>query len=264
MYIHFTFGQLAKAGEVNKQFSGFAEKIITPKRLKVSVCQEFIPIPNESSGNKVQLDITKGVIEEVAFKLNTEHTTSLPTVFYLPEDVPMICFIKCPFKKLKNHSHKDEYGKLGIVFTEDFYKKNKLKRVFYYDENSVKNNHLIKKYQQNDLSVLERQKLSKEITAYRKPKKLTENFLKSAVARINISENGRSLSFYTYDRYPIGYNFTSESEYRIAFDPEVNFLHFKENDVFMIIVPSQEIQEKLIKFLRENWAVIPQIKVYPE
>jgi Putative abortive phage resistance protein AbiGi, antitoxin len=264
MYIHFTFGELAKSGKLEEQFSEITNKIVIPKRLKVSVCQEFIPIPNESSGNIIHFDLTKGTLEKGGFNLTTEHTTSPPSISYLPEDVPMICFIKCSLKKLKNHPHKNEYGKLGIVFTEKFYRKNKLRQVSYYDEESVKKDPLIKKYTQNNLNDHARRNLSKEITTYRKPKTLTENFSKSTVARISASENGSSLNFYTYDRYRIGYDFTIEAEYRIAFEPQVDFLHFEESDVFMIIVPNMAIEEKLVKFLKKNWATIPRIAIFPE
>lgn len=263
MYIHFTFGHLGKSGKLDEQFSEFTKKILTTKHLKVSVCQEFIPIPNESSKNAINFDIIRGSLEQNAFSLSSKHLTSPSLVSYLPVDVPMICFIKCPLKKLKNHPHQNEYGKLGIVFTKKFYKKNNLKPVIYYSEENIKNDPLIKKYIQNGLDEQERQKLSKEITTYRKPKVLNENFPKSAVARITMTENGNSLSIYTYDRYPVGYDFTTETEHRIAFDPGTEFLPFNENDVFMIIVPNTEIEKELNDFFKKNWSLIPCIEVYP-
>lgn len=248
---------------MDEQFSEFTNKILTPKHLKVSVCQEFIPIPNEPSKNAINFDLTKGSLEQNAFSLSSKHLTSPPSLSYLPVDVPMICFINCPLKKLKNHPHQNEYGKLGIAFIKKFYKKNNIKPVIYYSEKSIKNDPLIKRYIQNGLSEQERKNLSKKITAYRKPKILTENFSKSAVARITKTENGNSLSIYTYDRYPIGYDFTTETEHRIAFEPGINFLHFNESDVFMIIVPNTEIGEKLKDFFKKNWTIIPCIEVYP-
>lgn len=263
MYIHFAFAQLGKEGRIKEQCDEFIDKILNQKRLKISKCKEFIPVPDNSNENTITLDLTKGKVEGSSFILDTRNTTEAPGINYLPVDVPMICFIDIPFKKLKNCAHKDEYGKLGITFKNEYYEKHKLKHVIYYDEKMVFKDALIQKWHRENsvLSEDERKRLEKEITLYRKPKKLTENFLKSVVATIS---NSKELSFFTYDRYPLGYDFTLESECRIAFEVDEDYLAFDEDDIFVVIVPNRDIEKLLRDYFKSGWSSVPDIRVFPE
>ena len=266
MYIHFAFGRLGKKELLDEQSDNIIEKILKKKRLKITQCKEFIPIL--PSGSSRQLDLTKAELTDNVLQISTEHTIESPGITYLPEDVRMICFINISFKKLKNSPHSKEYGKFGICFTKEFYKRNNVKKVNYYTEDSVLKDPMIKRFNegQGKLSPIELKLLEKEITIYRKPAKLFENFLKSAtlVASIKNNSNDSSLNFWVYDRYPPEYDFRNENEYRIAFDTDQEYLNFNEEDIFMLIVPNENIYNKINQFLNQNWSKIPEIRIFPE
>jgi hypothetical protein len=266
LYIHFAFGQLAKEGKLDEQLNEFRKKILEKKQLKISECTEFIPRLNNPADGSISIDLTKGTVSNGRVSFNAHNTIKLPSVSYLPQAVPMICFISIPFEKLAASSHSQEYGKLGIVFQEKFYKKHGLKSVIYYDEKSILNDELIMKYRKYNsfMSNEELHLVVTEIITYRKPKTLTENFSKSAAAIITPRGKDTKLSFFTYDRYPIGYDFTTENEHRMAFDKGVDFLPFEEEDVFMIIVPNKESKMKIDQYFHENWKIIPQVEVFPD
>ncbi len=242
MHIHFAYGYLGKHGEIEEQSKRFINEVLETRQLKISICKEFIPIPNKVNGEVIHFDITQGKVESGEFRIDTRHTTSQPSITYLPEDVSMVCFIDIPFNKLSNSLHSREYGKLGIVFQKEFYKKHELKNVVYYDEKSIIKDTLIIEFCKNNqlMSKEEKENLIKEITTYRKPKVLTKNFSLSVVATISHDSNITELSFFTYNRYPIDYDFTNESECRLSFDKGKSFLEFNEKDVFMVIAPTKK------------------------
>jgi hypothetical protein len=67
----------------------------------------------------------------------------------------------------------------------------------------------------------------------------------------------------TYDRYDIGYDFTNERECRAVSFDEQTFLKFDENDIYMVIVPTDSIKDNLLSYFKEYWSTIPKVEVFP-
>lgn len=263
MKIHFAFGGLGKAGMPVEQIDQFINNILTKKQLKYSICEEFIPIPKKSDMGNINLDINKGELNNGHFTVFTDDIIESPKIHYLPVDVSMVCFIEIAYKKLALSLHHQEYGKLGIAFTQEFYDRNDLQRVSYYSEKMILKDPLIKKYEEGQ-GILDPKLLnniSSEITKYKKPKKLYKNFSRSTVAAI---KNGLKLEFYTYSRYPENYNFENENEHRFVTEESKEYLGFCEKDVYQIIVPDEEAKRKVSKYIEYNWAYKPKISVFPE
>jgi hypothetical protein len=187
-------------------------------------------------------------------------------IHYLPEDVSMICFIQIAFHQLRTSNHHSEYGKFGIVLTNKFLKDNFLHPVYYYSEESLYHNPAILKWNYGNksgkLTQSERHLLEEEITSYRKPIRLFSDFEKSITHIINFN-NGKTpkTDCFTYNRYPIGYDFSQENEYRIVIK---ECLSFKETDLFMIIVPDHDSKDIIDNYLNKNWIHKPKVELYPQ
>lgn len=271
MFIHFAFGSLAKENKIEEQTKNVIELILKEKRLKPSECPEFVPayprpgikmIPGDLKveGNKVILgEINLG---EPTQQLGIPHEKEIT---YLPTPVRMLCFIQIAFNQLATSPHSQQYGKFGIVLTNSFLKKKGIKPVDYYTKESVWTNPLIKRwnhYTRNNLYPEEHKELQDEIVRYRKPATLYPSFLKLTTIEINRTPEGLTAKHYTYDRYPKGYDFTKENEYRIAFNEGADYLYFDEGDLFMIITPDLKAKDKIETYLREEWTQQLQVKLF--
>lgn len=270
MFIHFAFGKLGKSGRVEEQTDAVIEHILRDKRLKVYKCKEFIPIfPNRNS-KPIPLKPfrrVEGRIDLVVAAIDGDRLTDIDSIRYLPEDVPMICFIKIAVNQLKYSTHAKEYGKLGIVLTNDFLKAQGIRCVHYYTEESLYTDPLILKWNHDwakgNLSDVEARQLQKEITAYRKPAKLFPSFRQSVTHIIQFGYGEPQTDYFTYNRYAEGYDFAKENEYRIILDEGIDYLYFEEGDMYMIITPDLEAKKAIETFLNQNWREKPKVEVYP-
>lgn len=270
MFIHFAFGNLGKSGEIQEQTNAVIEYILREKRLKITKCKEFIPVFPQKGSKPIPLKPFKrvdGRADLVVAEINGNRLTDVDSIHYLPEDVPMTCFIKINFNQLKNSTHDKEYGKLGIILTSNFLKRNGIKRVQYYTEESLYSDPLILKWNQEQamgkLSDVAARQLQKEITAYRKPAKLFSSFEKSVSHIIHFGSGGPQTDTFTYNRYVVDYDFTKENEYRIVADEGINYIDFEEDDLYMIITPNQEVKSRIEFFLNQNWGKRPKVEIYP-
>ncbi len=272
MFIHFAFGNLGKQEKVKEQTESVVEYILREKRLKVSKCKEFLPAFPKAGAKRIPREMFKVTEEGLAAtfypKEDPNWFNKLPddkTIHYLPVDVPMLCFIKISLNQLKNSTHSNEYGRFGIVLTESFLKANGIRPVYYYTEESLWNDPLIKKWNHATKTLSSRKKaeLKKEIVSFRKPASLFPSFRESVITKITRASNGIKVEYLTYDRYKEGYDFRKENEYRIIFNEDVNYLYFDENDLFMIITPDSEAKHRIEDFFRQNWMQKPQIRIYP-
>jgi len=270
MFIHFAFGNLGKSGRVEEQTDAVIEYILKEKRLKISKCKEFIPIFPDQNSTPIPLKPFKAVegrTDLVVAEIDGNRLADVDSIRYLPEDVPMICFIKTTFNQLKNSMHAREYGKLGMVLTNKFLKAQGIKRVHYYTEESLHTDPLILKWNHDwakgKLSSAEARQLQKEITAYRKPAKLFPSFAKSVTHVIQFGSDKPQTDYFTYNRYPKGYDFTKENEYRIVLAEGIEYLHFEEDDMYMVITPDREAKKAIETFLNQNWREKPKVEVYP-
>jgi hypothetical protein len=270
MFIHFAFGTLGKQDKTEEQTDKVIELILKEKRLKASKCTEFIPVFPDPNSKPIPLKPfrkVEGRNDLVVASIGTDNPPSNNPVHYLPEDVPMISFIKTAFNQLKHSKHSEEYGKYGIVFTKGFLNSNGIRPVRYYTEESLFSDPLILRWEndvkQNKLSANETQMLKREITSYGKPATLFNSFMYSVSHIIHFNRaEGTTTGFFTYDRYPAGYDFRNESEYRIIFD-DIQYLCFNESDLFMVITPDLEGKERVKLFLKQNWSKQPKIEVFP-
>jgi len=271
MFIHFAFGELGRKGEIQEQTERVLKDIISPKRLKISKCQEFIPSFRPQGTKEISFGRIISIIKkndgsaEVVIAVNG--MTDAPLVKYLPIDVSMICFIEIAFDALKNSPHKNYYGKFGIVLSDNFLKSKGIKPVMYYTEANLVQDDLVKTWNRINFTGLGKEglkDLQKEITLYRKPAYLFPNFKRSIQLRI-ICKNGEvAVGYFTYDRYPENYEFRLEQEFRIAFSEGDEYLYFEEKDLFMIIVPNKEAMVFVDEYLSKNWSTKPKIVLFPE
>ena len=153
MLIHFAFGTLGKQGKLEEQTETIIHYILKEKRLKASKCKEFIPALPTSGAKRIPPDMFKATDDGAAATFypqkDPQWLEKLPddtTIHYLPVDVPMISFIKISFNQLKHSTHSNEYGKFGIVLTDSFLKANGIRPIYYYTEESLWNDLLIKKW----------------------------------------------------------------------------------------------------------------------
>ena len=88
-------------------------------------------------------------------------------------------------------------------------------------------------------------------------------FKNSVMAKITVTPTGGTVEYIKYNRYPEGYDFTKEREYRIAFDEGEKYLYFDESDLFMLITPDLKAKERVESFSKKNWSKQPTVKVFP-
>ncbi len=271
MFIHFTFGSLGKQGKTEEQTEQVIGLILKNKRLKVYKCTEFIPEFPEPSSIRIPLDnmrfVSNGSNAQLMDDLDQKKNHELPDndlIYFLQRDVPMICFIKIAFSQLRTSNHWKEYGKFGIVLTDKFLKSRGIRPVKYYTEESLWSDPLIRKwnYELKSLPPDKREDCEKEILMYRKPVKLFPTFKNSVMAKITVAQSEGTVEFIRYNRYPEGYDFTKEYEYRIAFDEGVEYLYFNESDLFIIITPDLKAKDKVESFLKQHWSRQPKVEVF--
>ena len=121
MFIHFAFGSLGKQGKTEEQTKLVVEYILKEKRLLVSKCTEFIPAFPIKGAKKIPRDLWEitdyGMKADLDIK-DQNWFSKLPDdtmIHYLQQDVPMICFIKIAFNKLRISTHSnDAFVKVSI------------------------------------------------------------------------------------------------------------------------------------------------------
>lgn len=273
MFIHFAFGQLGKQGKIIEQTEKVISTILTEKRLVARNCTEFLPafpVRGKPLPLKLPAKITKddNGRPTVWFKIGAEVKDRQPNydenITFLPSDVAMICFINISFNDLKTSPHSKEYGKFGIVLNTQFLKSVGIKPVLYYSEESLWHdpeiiawNNAARRNEKNLKAIQD------EILAYRKPETYFCRFAELTTITIRKTPDDITASPYKYDRYPVGYNFREEHEHRIVFQTENDHLQFKEDDVYMIIVPNSYAKEEISSFLKDKWKQIPLMEVFP-
>lgn len=278
MLIHFAFARLKD--NPDEQIDALINKILNKKRLKFSRNPEFIPVfkPHihpRFKGQEVHhiaLESFKDAKKGAKANLNDlkfiKHESD---IHFLSNEVRMICFIKIAFKQAKNSPHSQEYGKLGLVFDEKFLKRNGIKPVQYYKEESLYNNSLVLEWNlkyayRPNLSPKEiknKEALGAKILAYRKPSILFKSFIESRMLAIKRTISETKLKIIdAYERYPIGYNFQTEKEWRIVSN-DSSYLEFSENELYMIIVPNLRSKLSLKEYFKSDWKIKPEILTFP-
>lgn len=261
---HFAFGRLHREGYFSKQVDEFFEKILLPKKLKASPCIEFMPVLHSTSaytGDPNSLRVVDGGITFDKWEL------ALP-VGLLPNDVHMVSFVDIALKKLRTWAPSEHYGKLGLVFTDNFKAQRNVFRVYYYPDfislaHDPKVIQLDAAIKRQDHLVIE--ELARDIIHRRKPAKLWPEINNVfAATKVAVDEAGRTtFEKQTYSRYPEGYDFTIEREARLVTHQDGVFIDFSELDILKIIAPTEQIKSWLTTLLRESWQSVPEIIVYP-
>ena len=270
MFIHFAFGELGRKDCIQEQTERVLKDIISLKRLKISKCKEFIPASFPQGAKEIPWDKFTKTNDGLGATIAVDEIKSLsdaPSIRYLPVDVPMICFIKIAFSALKNSSHKNNYGKFGIVLSDAFLKSKGIKYVMYYTEANLAKDDLVKAYNHINFTGQGKERLKdlqKEITSYRKPASLFPNFKNSIQVQLSRKNGEVTVEYFTYNRYPDNYNFCLEQEHRIAFNEGDEYLYFDEKDLFMIIVPNKEAMVSVDEYLCKNWSTKPKLVFFPE
>ena len=274
MFVHFAFGQLGKQGKAREQTARVIESILSQRRLLISPCTEFVPafpppatrrIPTEA----FKLDKDNEGRQVISAEMNLARLNRLPIareIDYLPVAVPMICFTHPSFNKLRNSPLQNEYGRLGLVFTDDFLRSSGLRPVAYYSEGSLWNDPLIRKWNtlQFQKRFQEARLLEKEILTYRKPAAYFGSFANQTMMKITTTQEGTKLEHcHKYDRYGIDYDFKAEREFRIAFDEGIDYLCFDDSDLHMVIVPDLDSKARIEGYFSREWTRMPKVFLYP-
>lgn len=273
MFIHFAFGMLGKQDKIEEQTESVINLILKEKRLLISKCKEFIPAFPQKGAKRIppeMFKVTGDGVASVTFhpKEDPNWFKNLPdatSITYLPMDVLMICFINISFNQLRASTHLTEYGRFGLVFTDHFLKRHGAKPVHYYTESSVWHDEAIKKwnYGLNNLSQPEKSELEQEIINYRKPATLFASFKEPIMKLTRAAERTKLEYLSRYDRYPDGYDFRKENEFRIVFAKGADYLCFDEQDLFVIIAPNSQAKNAIELFLKQYYLKHPIVELYP-
>ena len=279
MFIHFAFGQLGKQGKIKEQTDSVIGTILTQKRLLARNCTEFLPsfpqkrsrrVPTKQIEKVTKSDDGKDVVWFAEIDLRKTYESK--EIVYLPQDVPMICFIKISFSQLKASPHCNEYGKFGLVLSNQFLESQSMKSVSYYTEESLWSDREIVDWNNacEQIDQTRQQSMQRHIVAYRKPATYFPSFAELTTIEISktIEQTGSesyryAVDSYKYDRYGIGYDFRNEHEHRIVFQEDGEYLRFNEGDVFMIVVPDLESKNQVITYLKSEWKRVPSVEVFP-
>lgn len=271
MFIHFAFSQLGKQGKIIEQTEQVITTILTEMRLVARNCTEFLPtfpIPGEPIPLRRPAKIVKDNKGRPTVWFRTgdqgkDKQPNLAEIKFLPKDVPMICFINISLNNLNASPHSEEYGKFGLVLNNEFLKSNGLRPVSYYSEESLWHDPEVIAWNNAAWANERNQKaMQDKILAYRKPAKYFQAFAHLTTIMIARTTDEITASHYKYDRYPVGYDFREEHEHRIVFQAENDHLQFKENDVYMIIVPNLEAKKQIFSSLKDKWMRMPLIEVF--
>ncbi len=261
MFTHFTFGNLKHDPAL--QIQKFIDLILLPQKLKFCSCVEFL-IANNSSGFKVPLERATKVNNEISVPIKLDDLIYSPkSIAFLPQNIFMICFIKSSENKLRKNVHLKEYGNLGIALTDDFIKKNYAEEVQYYKHFKIVNEPIVIEWQKlaskTDRTTAEGERIQhlvRKITAFRKPEKMFKEFQEKIVLMTNDNLEIKSI----YDRYPLGYDFRNEFEWRIISDTE-KYLSFKTENIVKIFTANEPQKVAIQNALSKKWEKIPPIEV---
>lgn len=263
---HFAFGSLHRAGNYYEQSEEFLSNILLPKRLRSFLCPEFMPLLNNPNGLTADPDSAR-VVEGGG--ITFDRWVPSPPVGLLPNDVWMISFVDIPLKKLPRWTPVEHYGKLGVVFTDKFRSRANVKRIVYYDEytNLARDPMILQLHraiEKQEKSEMER--LRHLVVERRKPARLWPE-LNGLFAMLKISMGADAQATFekiTYSRYPEGYNFTIEQEARIVTPESDRDVYFEESEVLAVIAPDTATKELVEARLDGQWAVTPQVLVFPK
>ncbi|MCX5832591.1 MAG: hypothetical protein NT140_12025 [Deltaproteobacteria bacterium] len=172
------------------------------------------------------------------------------------------------FEQLPMHPHKEQYGKLGLVFDNEYLSKNKIRKVYYYKEESLFydpivlqwNHYFAYKSNLSPIEILRKKELEEQILAYRKPHTLFNSFSESR--KLAVNNNGVRIAD-VYERYPIGYEFCKENEWRISSQSNEDYLNFEEKDLKAVITSDEKSTKQLERYFATEWNVSPDILVFP-
>lgn len=279
MLIHFAFGSMKQ--DTGMQVDAVMNTILSEKRLKYSKNREFIPVfqphlhPRFRGQEVFRIPLESFKVSDnllVASSDDIQPMKPESEVYFLPDEINMICFIKITFNKLKSSPHSKEYGKLGLVFTEEFLKKQKIESVSYYEEKALTKDPIVIEWNMKFAykpnlpagKLKEKSELETQILAYRKPASLFDSFRESR--RIAVRNTGAGIESAiedAYARYPFGYNFRDENEWRIASKLD-EYMDFEEENLSMVIVPNEESKQVLERYFKAKWTVQPAIRIFPQ
>lgn len=263
--IHFCFGSHHRAGNYQSQLEHFIEYIVLPRKLRASVCPEFLPFiraPGALTGDFRSARPGDGV--SVIF----DRWVPGPPVNLLPCDIWMVCFADIPLNKLRHWEPSRHYGQLGIVFTNEFRRRHCIRRVSYYQYHSLAKDRIVIDWNRavhlkDDET---RERLAQLILHFRKPSRLWGDF-KDLFSSIEVTgglDSTAAIDVITYNRYPVGYNFEEEYEARWVASEENCFLPFTEQDVLQIVVPDKTMKREIEGVLQAVWSEQPAVVEYPK
>ena len=226
MFIHFAFSSNRDNPDI--QITNVIDYILRERRLKFGLNPEFIPRispehhPRFSGATKlvkVPLRRFRGIKGGVELDVYTEEKKADYLFRYMKEMIRIISFIEVSSAELATTPHSDFYGTLGLIFNPDFLIRSGLTQVNYYDEESLLSDEFVLEWNRyaycSNLSKADKDKkreLEIKILAYRKPATLFESFSESGSL---VLSRDKVEFLEAYERYPIGYNFAAEQEWRI-------------------------------------------------
>ncbi len=260
--MHFAFGGLHRKGDLSAQVEAFKTHILSPKTLRAFICPEFHPIITSPHALVAHPDATRAI---GGGGVALGGFVPAPPVMLLPIDVWMISFVTIQFTKLNRWPGLSHYGRLGLAFTDDFVRRQGIRRVHYYQYPNLARDPLVIKLNQTPHGSVEHDKLASEVIEYRKPARLWSeiNGLFAAMRLTADGDGGVDIEKLTYSRYDVGYDFEAESEARKVMSENQRDLSFAESDVVRVIAPDAVMAEALGLFLKNHWTKPPPVLVVP-
>ena len=262
--IHFAFSSHHRSGRHDLQVAALIEHILSTRRLRASVCPEFLPLISAPGAMVPTAKAASSKGDGIVLFDKPEMFVPAPPVRLLPESVWMICFVNVAFNKLRSWPASDHYGSLGIAFTDAFSRRAGIRRVAYYQyPNLARDPLVIRLNQAHAGGTADIEHLTQEVVHYRKPARLWAGFndLITALTLTREGDGSVKVEKPTYSRYQIGYDFEAEREARKVMSENSPDLEFLESEVLALIAPDQAAADAIDAFLREAWATPPIVMV---
>lgn len=245
--IHFAFGSLHREHQLDEQLENFIRHILEPMKFKAFACPEFIPTlpPEDALVFNANIDPNK----PSALTYETSQIQRMPIMLW--EDVWMTSFVKIPLIKIGSWVPADHYGKLGIAMTDKFRTRIGARPVGYYQYEKLHNDPLTLTHIQAAVEHRHEDPLVRaQLLHFRKPERMTPAFrIACKQGRLERTHGGDRAASTTYDRYPIGWKFSDEQEWRVIADEFAPDIGFSCDEVLCLIAHNTRQAEALRDYM---------------
>lgn len=263
--LHFAFGSFHRSENHEQQLGSFVEHILAPRKLRASICPEFMPMFNDPNALVAVKESARPAEDHL---ISFDQFVPAPPVSLLPCDVWMVSFVDISLSKLRAWMPSNHYGRLGLAFKKEFQRRYKVRRVSYYQYPNLAKDTLVIAFNRAmmESNESEKERLFNDLVRFRKPSRLWPEF-NDQFAPLRLTAQlggGVAIKKLTYSRYEVGYNFQCEQEARWVTTEHDRDMKFEESDVLAIIAPDGRTRDLIERALKRHWAVQPAVLEYPK